>query len=289
MRCVTKPLVLAALLLLSPLHFASAQDKQMQVAWQNEPLEAKLGDQAVLTLTADYRFLGPADTQRLLRATGNFPSGAELGLVTPLKGEENWFVVIRYIDAGYIKDDDADNWDADAMLASIKEGTEEANKKRKEMGIEPLIVRGWEEKPHYDKAENKVVWVISNEAKDGVGVNYNTLALGRHGYISMNMVGELKELPQLKPHTRILLGNLNFVQGKSYTDFDSATDKVAAVGLAALVAGAAFKAGLLAKLWAFLLPAILIAKKLIIVIVIAIAGLVAKFLKKRSPSPVSRA
>jgi uncharacterized membrane-anchored protein len=289
MRCVTKPLVLAALLLLSPLHFASAQDKQMQVAWQNGPLEAKLGDQAVLTLTADYRFLGPADTQRLLRATGNFPSGAELGLVTPLKGEENWFVVIRYIDAGYIKDDDADNWDADAMLASIKEGTEEANKKRKEMGIEPLIVRGWEEKPHYDKAENKVVWVISNEAKDGVGVNYNTLALGRHGYISMNMVGELKELPQLKPHTRILLGNLNFVQGKSYTDFDSATDKVAAVGLAALVAGAAFKAGLLAKLWAFLLPAILIAKKLIIVIVIAIAGLVAKFLKKRSPSPVSRA
>ena len=70
-------------------------------------------------------------------------------------------MVVRYIDAGYVKDDEAANWDADALMASIKEGTEEDNKTRQAQGFSPLIIRGWEEKPHYDKAANKVVWAIS--------------------------------------------------------------------------------------------------------------------------------
>ena len=63
-----------------------------------------------------------------------------------------------------------------------------------------------------------------------MGVNYNTLALGRQGYLSMNMVGSLEQLPMLKPHVSQLLANVEFVEGKRYTDFNSTTDKVAAVG-----------------------------------------------------------
>ncbi|MEQ1794365.1 MAG: DUF2167 domain-containing protein [Nitrospira sp.] len=217
-------------------------------AWQKGPLDAKLGEQATLKLTEDYVFLGPQETQRILKDMGNFPSGEELGLVAGGSGDEDWFMVIRFIDAGYVPDDDAANWNAEEMLASLKEGTEASNAKRREMGIDTLTVRGWEEKPHYDKASNKVVWAISADGSHGTSVNYNTLALGRHGYMSMNLVSGLEQLSGLKPHTAALLANLNFVEGKRYADFNSATDKVAAVGLAALVAGAAFKSGLLAKL-----------------------------------------
>jgi uncharacterized membrane-anchored protein len=215
---------------------------------------------------------------------GNFPSGQELGLVAASKRESHWFVIIRFEDAGFVPDDDAANWDAEEMLASIKEGTEEANTKRQEMGFPPLTVRGWEEKPHYDKANNKVVWAISADDRDGTSVNYNTLALGRHGYISMNLVADLNDLPALKPHAATLLSNLNFVTGKRYADFDSATDKVAAVGLTALVAGAAFKSGLLAKL----LVLIVAFKKVLLIAAAGGAAWMWRLMKGRSsPAPTA--
>jgi uncharacterized membrane-anchored protein len=215
---------------------------------------------------------------------GNFPSGQELGLVAASKRESHWFVIIRFEDAGFVPDDDAANWDAEEMLASIKEGTEEANTKRQEMGFPPLTVRGWEEKPHYDKANNKVVWAISADDRDGTSVNYNTLALGRHGYISMNLVADLNDLPALKPHAATLLSNLNFVIGKRYADFDRATDKVAAVGLTALVAGAAFKSGLLAKL----LVLIVAFKKVLLIAAAGGAAWMWRLMKGRSsPAPTA--
>jgi len=273
--------------ILWPFAVVRAEDSQKTFAWVKGPTEVRLGEQATLKLPEGYAFLGQEDTQQFLKQGGNFPSGAELGIVAPARTtkDEVWFVVIRYVDAGYVSDDDADKWNADELLASIKEGTEEANRKRRELKIDPLIIRGWEEKPHYDRASHKVVWAISAQEKDWIGVNYNTMALGRHGYLSMNLVGPLDKLSNLKPHTETLLTNLNFIEGKRYADFDSATDKVAAVGLGALIAGAAIKSGLLAKLWAFLVPLLIVGKKLIVLLVLVIAGFLGRlFLKKRAPS-----
>jgi uncharacterized membrane-anchored protein len=255
---------------------------QQALPWQVGPTEAKLGDQALLKVPQGYRFLGAQETQLLLKQMGNFPSGSELGLITSDTEGQQWFMVVRYIDAGYVKDDEAANWDADALMASIREGTEEDNKSRQSQGFPPLVIRGWEEKPHYDKQANKVVWAISAQEQESVGVNYNTLALGRQGYLSMNMVGSLEELPTLKPHVSLLLSNVEFIEGKRYADFDSTTDKVAAVGLSALIAGAAIKSGLLAKLWAFIIPLVVAGKKLLMLLVIALGGLAAKYFKKKS-------
>ncbi|MCC6967572.1 MAG: DUF2167 domain-containing protein [Nitrospira sp.] len=265
-----------------PLPALADEPKSSGLHWLEGPTDAKLGDQALLKLPKGYQFLGAQETQALLKRMGNFPSGSELGLITATGEGEQWFMVVRYIDAGYVKDDEAANWDADALMTSIKEGTEEDNKNRQAQGFPPLIIRGWEEKPHYDKAANKVVWAISAQERDSpMGVNYNTLALGRQGYLSMNMVGSLEQLPMLKPHVSQLLANVEFVEGKRYTDFNSTTDKVAAVGLTALIAGAAVKSGLLAKLWAFIIPLVLAGKKLLMLLVIALGGLAAKYLKKK--------
>ncbi len=262
------------------------EPKPLPWTWQMGPTEALLGDQATLSLPNGYRFLGPEETQRLLREMGNFPSGAELGLITSATPGEQWFMVIRYLDAGYVKDDDAANWNADELLASIREGTEEDNKRREAQGHPPLVIRGWEEPPRYDKTANKVVWAIAAQEQEQVGVNYNTMALGRQGYLSMNMVGSLEELPKLKPHVDTLLASVAFVEGKRYSDFNSSTDKVAAVGLTALIAGAAVKSGLLAKLWAFIVPLLLAGKKLLVFLVLVAGGLIRKyFLKKRPEQP----
>ena len=267
-----------------PLPALADEPKASGLHWLEGPTEAKLGDQALLKLPTGYRFLGAQETQQLLKQMGNFPSGSELGLITATGEGEQWFMVVRYIDAGYVKDDEAANWDADALMTSIKDGTEEDNKTRQAQGFSPLIIRGWEEKPHYDKAANKVVWAISAQERETVGVNYNTLALGRQGYLSMNMVGSLEQLPVLKPHVGLLLSNVEFIEGKRYTDFDSTTDKVAAVGLSALIAGAAIKSGLLAKLWAFIIPLVIAGKKLLMLLVIALGGLAAKYFNKK-PKP----
>jgi uncharacterized membrane-anchored protein len=257
------------------------EGKPAALPWIMGPTDAKLGDQALLKLPKGYQFLGAQETQQLLKQMGNFPSGSELGLITATGEGEEWFMVVRYIDAGYVKDDEAANWDADALMAAIKEGTDEDNERRQAQGFPPLVIRGWEETPHYDKAANKVVWAISAQERDSVGVNYNTLALGRQGYLSMNMVGSLEHLAVLKPHVGLLLANVEFVEGKRYTDFNSTTDKVAAVGLSALIAGAAVKSGLLAKLWAFIIPLVMAGKKLLMLAVIALGGLAAKYLKKK--------
>ena len=276
-------LVVLGLVVGFPASSALADEPQQRaLPWLVGPAEAKLGDQALLKLPTGYRFLGAQETQQLLKQMGNFPSGSELGLITATGEGEQWFMVVRYIDAGYVKDDEAANWDADALMTSIKEGTEEDNKTRQAQGFPPLIIRGWEEKPHYDKTANKVVWAISaQERESAVGVNYNTLALGRQGYLSMNMVGALEQLPMLKPHVGLLLSNVEFIEGKRYADFDSTTDKVAAVGLSALIAGAAIKSGLLAKLWGFIIPLVIAGKKLLMLLVIALGGLAAKYLKKK--------
>lgn len=283
MRQMIRLLVFAAVAVCAwPLPALADEPKPPALPWVAGPTEAKLGNQAMLKLPQGYQFLGAQETQALLKRMGNFPSGSELGLITATGDGGQWFMVVRYIDAGYVKDEEAANWDADALMASIKEGTDEDNKTRQAQGFPPLIIRGWEEKPHYDKAVNKVVWAISAQERDSaLGVNYNTLALGRQGYLSMNMVGSLEQLPVLKPHVSRLLANVEFVEGKRYSDFNSTTDKVAAVGLTALIAGAAVKSGLLAKLWAFIIPLVLAGKKLLMLLVIALGGLAAKYLKKK--------
>lgn len=267
---------------------ALAEEQPPPFAWQTAPQDVTLGAQATLTLPNGYQFLGQQEAIRLLRATGNVPSGNELAIVASTDKDSDWFVVIRFVDAGYVKDDEAENWKADEMLTAIREGTTEDNQARQRAGVPPLTIRGWEEPPRYDKAGNKVVWAISAESEGHTVVNYNTLALGRQGYMSMNMVGDLAHLATLKPHADVLLSHLNFVNGKRYTDFNSATDKVAAVGLSALIAGAAFKSGLLAKMWGLLIPLLVAFKKVLVFVVIGIGAWVTKLLKKRTSASSSQ-
>jgi uncharacterized membrane-anchored protein len=94
----------------------------------------------------------------------------------------------------------------------------------------------------------------------------------------MEAVAPMDQLQQVRTDMRPLLDVAEFNEGYRYAEFDTKTDRVAAYGLGALIAGGlAAKAGLFAKLFAFLL----LAKKFIIIGLVAIGGFIAKLFGKK--------
>lgn len=222
------------------------------IKWVPGPTTAKLGDDlARIEIPQGYLFADKVETKKIMEMTGNPPSDLEVGLIAPDDDEKGWFLVFEYNDVGYVKDDDKDEIDADAILKSIREGTEAANEERKKMGADPIHIVGWFEKPHYDSSTHNLVWAIEGKGtRDGL-VNYDVRLLGRRGYISATLVTDPKAMAADLPHVQALLGGFSFDQGNRYAEW-KAGDKIAEYGLAALVAGgagaAALKLGLFAQL-----------------------------------------
>jgi uncharacterized membrane-anchored protein len=207
------------------------------------PADVPLLDEAVLHLPAGEIFVPQPQADRLLALFGNPGSHPDMvGVILPRDPRATWFMPVRFQASGYIKDDDARTWNADEMLHSLQVGTEEQNRERQKAGVPALEAVGWSEAPHYDPASHRLAWALSSQvagAKDDAPAmaNYNTDALGRDGYFTLNLVTALPDLPALKPVAERQIAALEFRPGKRYTDFDARTDRVAPDGLASLVVG----------------------------------------------------
>jgi uncharacterized membrane-anchored protein len=195
-------------------------------------------------------------------------------------------VVIRHIKEGYIKDDDARNWNADEMLKNIRDGVEQINRDRVARGFPEMQVVGWIEPPAYDDATHRLVWSMlgkdEGQADDTPrNVNYNTYALGRDGYFSLNLLSNSQRIETDKAVAHELLADLQYNAGKRYEDFSAATDRVAQYGLIALVGGAvAKKLGLFALLAATALKF----AKVIFVGVLALGAGILKYFRRKPQS-----
>ncbi len=258
---------------------AFEQAKAVQVVG---PADIALRDQAQLKLPAGHVWVPQAAAAQVLQAMGNRTDSRLLGLVMPRDEHQNWLIVAKYEDAGYIKDDDAKNWDVDALFKSLKEGTQASNEERRKQGFAEMEIVGWVEKPNYEALTHRLVWSMSAKDKgapsnDRIGINYNTYALGRDGYITLNLITALHEVEHDKPHAHTLLSALSYQEGKRYEDYNASTDKTAEYGLAALVGGLAAK-----KLGMFALAAGLFAKfaKIILVAGIAVLGVLQRIFKR---------
>jgi len=222
------------------------------------PKKIKIFNQAVIDLPEGFAYIPNPEASKMMYALGNTVSEEFNGLIIPLQGDEWWFVTINYTASGYIKDDDAKDWDAKEMLEQYKEGTESANKERIRRNIPAVEVVDWVEQPTYYGGKHQAIWSISLKDKDqpmsqSLGINYNTLVLGREGYVSLNLITSLDQVDALKPIGKTLVDHLSFVEGKRYQDVDFKTDKIAEYGLAALITGVvAKKLGFFAIIAAFL-------------------------------------
>ena len=251
------------------------------------PASVALRDQASLSLPEGYGFIPQKEAAAFMNLIGNHTDDKFIGLLLPLaaspqdKGGQ-WFVTVDYEPAGYIKDDDAKHWDADKLLQALKDGTEAGNAERAAAGIPPLMVTRWIQAPLYEAGSHHLAWSIEAKNKDGADadptINYNTYVLGREGYLSLDLVTSTSSVDHDKGEAAKLLSAVDFKSGKRYTDFNSSTDKVAAYGLAALVAGvAAHKLGFLAVIGVFLAKF----AKLIFIAVAAFGAGIARWFKAR--------
>jgi uncharacterized membrane-anchored protein len=271
----------------------SAADRQAEVdaAWQEArdvavqgPAPITLRDLAILKMPAGEAFLPQTQAARVLRAYGNTTDATLVGMIVGTGDEDRWSIVIHFIKDGYIKDDDAKDWNADDLLQSLRDGTEASNRERVQRGFPEMEIIGWIEPPAYDATTHRLVWSLSAQDRGSTGerphtVNYNTYALGRDGYFSLNLLTNSARIETDKPVVRDLLASLAYDAGKGYQDFNGSTDKVAAYGLAALIGVVAVKKiGLLAGLGIFLI-------KIWKVGLLAIAGIGAAIKRffKRSP------
>ena len=249
------------------------------------------GAQATLKLAHGYSFLSAADAQRVLtQAWGNPPDTSVLGMIIPstdahaVLDEKTWAVVVTFVDEGYVSDKDAAKIDYDDMLKDLKKGTDEGNAERLKEGYPAIELVGWAEPPHYDEATHKLYWARDLKFKkadgssDGQSLNYAIRVLGRKGYLSLNAVAPIDQLAQVRAEMPDVVAMAEFNPGERYADYNASTDKAAAYGIAALVAGGiAAKAGLFAKLGIMLLAF----KKVVVIGIAAIGGLFAKLFKKK--------
>ncbi len=253
-------LVLAALTLTAPARGQQPAESPAppKVAWTSGPAKVDVGGSiAEVQLPASLAFAGAEDSRRLLEAMGNPTDGSEMGLIVPKAEGQDWFIIFEWRPVGYVKDDEKDKIDADALLASIKEGTEQSNAERKKRGMPALHVVGWSEAPRFDDRTKNLTWAILGRNEQGhESVNYNVRVLGREGVMSITLVDEPQNLAKAKPAVDEVIAAFTYKQGKRYAEWVPG-DKVAEYGLTALVAAGAGAAaaklgffGVLAKIFA---------------------------------------
>ena len=260
----------------------------------NGPIDVA-GANARLNLDPEFRFLDKTDARKVLEQLWrNPPDDRVLGMVvpaaTPLDDDHSWAVVVTHTDEGHVSDDDAAHTDYDKLLKTMQQADIDDNAERKKAGYPELTLVGWAAPPRYDAANKKLYWAreLASDTSQQHTLNYDIRVLGRTGYLSLNAVAGMSDISTVQAGMQRLLPMVEFDQGQRYADYKPGTDKLAAYGVAALVAGGiAAKAGLFAKFGVILLAA----KKFII---LAIAGIAAAFRKffggkdKNKPGPTVR-
>lgn len=256
-------------------------DKIESFGWTREGV-GKLGSTAQVNIPKGWRFTDGNGTRSLLKLYGNLTGDTELGMLTT-EGEGPW-VVFEFEDSGYVKDDEKDQLDADAMMESLREGQEIGNERRREMGMSELKLLGWAVPPRFNDQTKNLEWALRVGSDSGESINYSTRLLGRHGVMKVDLVCSPEQMNTLMAPYQSIISGYQYLTGNSYAEYQ-AGDKVAKYGLTALVAGgaavAAGKMGLFAKLGG------IIAKmgKAVILVVIAIGaaikGILGKFFGKK--------
>ena len=269
------PFVLVSAFLI-PICAASQQstdakpESKPAIQWQQGPVTASLGSYAQIKVPIGYRITGAEGTKIAMEEMGNPTSGDEVGLLTPTPTKDDkgghWFVLFEFDDVGYVSDSDKSKLDPDAILSSIKKGTEDANEIRKQKGWNLFHITDWSKRPFYDEQTHNLTWATlghedvdpakadkTSSPEDYQTINYSVRLLGRLGTMNVDLVLSPSELATTVPVFNEIMKGFSYTDGNRYAQFTKG-DKVAGYGLTALIAGgaaaAAVKTGLFAKLLA---------------------------------------
>lgn len=226
--------------------------------WQKAPAVGKVSDKAEIKLVGSLQFLDAPNTAQFLKANGNLSQQTSYTIVNA-NGKANWFAILQYADAGYVKDDE--KIDPDTLLASLKEGNIKNNAEKQKQGLPTLTLLDWYFPPRYDNNTKLLEWgtKLQEDSTKQITINVTTKILGRGGYTSAILVSEPSSLEFDLADFKQAIKNYDYVSGEKYREWKEG-DKVAAYGLGALVLGGAAavatKKGGLKLLWIAVLAGI---------------------------------
>jgi uncharacterized membrane-anchored protein len=269
----------AAAVALSLVALVAQASPLSELPWKFGPTKVQVGPQATLEVPKGFAFLDPEGTKRLNVLMENPPDARDTYTLAPQ--DMAWTAFFDYDDIGYVKDDE--KLDADDILKSVREGTEESNKERRSRGWDTLTLIGWKNPPQYDTAFKSLAWsfIARNDKSQTEIVNYNSRILGRSGVMNVVLVAEPQDLNAAVSQFKGTLGGFAFTPGQAYTDFHSG-DRVAEYGLAALITGGvaavAAKKGFFAVIGTFLAAA----WKFVLVGLAAIGGAIKRLFGRKA-------
>ena len=243
------------------------------------------GGKVKLTLPPEFQYLDPANARKVLvDIFGNPPqSGSTDGMIVP-KGINflmggGWEAVLKWKDEGYVKDDDFAKIDFNEMLGDLKKAYKLGSDERVKSGYGKMELAAWAQQPHYDRATHKLYYAKVFDVDGPVQqLNYDIRVLGRHGHLELSIMSSSSEMQDIESKAPKILGMVDFTDGNRYADYKPGTDKVAAYGIAGLIAGGVLaKAGFFKLIWV----GILAAKKFVIIAVVAICAWIKRMLGGR--------
>lgn len=254
------------------------QKQLRELKWVRGPQQVSLFGNSTLQIPAGYVFLNPEDTAKLETLTHNIGGGTEYFFAP---ADLSWGAHFSFRDDGYVKDDD--KIDAPALLQNIKDGTEAANKARRERGWDEMAVTGWQTPPHYDTQSNRLEWAVGGKdlKTNSDVVNFNTRILGRGGVMSAVLIADPRDLTAATNEFKSTLSGFSYSSGQRYGDYKPG-DKIAKYGLAALVTGGAAAIAVKTGLWKVIVGAAIAGWKFVVAGFVAVFGAIAKRFKRKA-------
>lgn len=250
--------------------------KLRALAWVKGPTSVPVADNARLAIPDGYVFLDAANTAKFEELNENLSGGKEV-MVAP--SDLHWSAYLEFNAGGYVKDDE--KIDADALLKSLKEGTEDNNAERQKRGWSPLHVLGWAATPAYNHDTRRLEWATTLQSDNGTGVNFFTKILGRRGHTSIVMVAAPARLTEAELSLNKVLDGYTFNNGETYAEWKPG-DKVAEYGLAALVLGGAAAVATKKGLWAVIGGFLVAAWKAVAAAAVAVGAWLRNRFKKQA-------
>jgi uncharacterized membrane-anchored protein len=259
------------------------RNKLRALDWVMGPRELALSGNATLSLPAGYVYLDAANTARFEELNENLSSGKEVMIAPKTLA---WTAYLIFQDEGYVKDNE--KIDADAILKTLQQSTEDANQERRRRGWRELHVVGWNVPPAYSNSTKRLEWATLLRAQSGEGTNFVTKILGRRGYTTVVLVTSPQNTTAAVADVDSVLRGYRFNGGDTYSDWRPG-DKVAEYGLTGLILGgavaAAVKTGLLKGLWKFIVAGIAAFWKVLLAAAAALAAAVRSLFKRRQAQP----
>jgi uncharacterized membrane-anchored protein len=233
MKFPASVLALSALVIPSVAEVSLSLDlKPAPTVWITGPDKTSLADVAELEIPAGYRFTDAKGARTLLENMKN-PVPKNLAGILALKNNAGW-IMFEFTDIGYVRPDDAAKIDADALLKTIRETTEQQNQHRALDKLEPVAVVEWERKPVYDAERHALQWAIRAEYGPDAVVNHTVRLLARKGALDAIAVQPASSATAGLAALEEVLDLISFNAGERYADYQEG-DKIAASGLIELM------------------------------------------------------